>query len=130
MSNDDQYDRKNAEDHVHLANALANERGEPLRRSAPDAPPARLTGDADLLKQINGYSLTTAEITYRMPDARTVLQTFLWQEYDLAPRFPKLEGFLDFWERELDGPIHSVRIASAQLLRPLELRAATDLTIH
>ncbi len=121
MSQDFKNDRKKTDDQPFLTSALSTEQS---------AAPARLKGDADLLKQINGYSLTTAEITYRMPDARTVLQTFLWQEYDLAPRFPKLEGFLDFWERELDGPIHSVRIASAQLLRPLELRAATDLTVH
>lgn len=92
-------------------------------RSAPRA-------DAQFLRQIAGYCLTTAEITYRLPDAQTVLQTFLWQEYDLAPRFPKLGGFLEFWERELEGPIHSVRVASAQLLRPLEVRSAAELTLH
>lgn len=91
-----------------------------------DAPRA----DPQFLRQIEGYSLTTAEITYHMPDARDLLQTFLWQEYDMAPRFPKLGGFLRFWEREIDGPIHSVRVASAQLLRPLELRSTSELTIH
>lgn len=86
--------------------------------------------DAQLIAQLNGFSLTTAEITYRMPDARRVLQTFLWQEYDQAPRFPKLGAFLGFWERELDGPIHSVRVASSQLLRPLTVDAAREFTLH
>lgn len=65
-----------------------------------------------------------------MPDAQSVLQSYIWQDYDSAPRFPKLLGFLEFWEKELEGPIHSVRVAHARLLRPLELRAVNELRIH
>lgn len=93
-------------------------------------PKTRRRVDAHFLAQLEGMSLTTAEITYRMPDARSLLQTFLWQEYDAAPRFPKLEKFLDFWDREIDGPIHSVRVASARLLRPLEIRSAVEMAVH
>ena len=53
-----------------------------------------------------GQGLTTANIYYHMPDFQTVLQTYLWQDYDTAPDFPKLHGFLDFWKDELEGPIH------------------------
>ena len=93
-------------------------------------PPRRRRVDADLLAQLDGLSLTTAEITYRLPDNLRLLQTFLWQEYDAAPRFPKLEKFLDFWDREIEGPIHSVRVAHAQLLRPLEIRSAMERSVH
>jgi uncharacterized protein Usg len=87
--------------------------------------------DDDFRRQLAGYSLATAEIFYRMPDARHILQTFIWQHYDLAPRFPELRKFLDFWTRELDGPIHSVRLAHATLIRPAEVRyAGHELTIH
>ncbi|MEO0824021.1 MAG: aspartate-semialdehyde dehydrogenase [Pseudomonadota bacterium] len=78
--------------------------------------------DPDFRRQLDGYALATAEITYRMPDARSILQTFLWQDYDIAPEFPNLCKFLDFWERELDGPIHSVRLAHSNLLGPAGLR--------
>ena len=44
-----------------------------------------------------GYRLATAEITYHMPDFPALLQTFVWQHYDLAPHFPRLRKFLDFW---------------------------------
>lgn len=82
-------------------------------------------------RQLDGYSLATAEIFYRMPDARDLIQTYVWQDYDMAPQFPVLRKFLDFWTRELDGPIHSVRVASAQLIRPAEFRFADhELTIH
>jgi uncharacterized protein Usg len=87
--------------------------------------------DPDFRRQLDGYSLTTAEIFYRMPDARDLLQSYIWQDYDLAPRFPNLRKFLDFWTRELDGPIHSVRLAHARLIRPAEFRyAGHELTIH
>ena len=53
--------------------------------------------DARFAAQLKGYSLTTAEILYRMPDHPTLLQSYVWQDYDLHPRFPKLVKFLDFW---------------------------------
>jgi uncharacterized protein Usg len=69
-----------------------------------------------------GHGLTTAQIFYRMPDHRNLLQTYVWQEYDLAPGFPKLRGFLDFWKREIEGPLHSVIYTHQQLIRPGEWR--------
>ncbi len=83
--------------------------------------------DADFALQMEGYGLVTANILYRMPDHPTFLQTFLWQNYDLAPKFPELEKFLDFWNRELDGPIHSVEVAHKKLIGPNEWRAVNGL---
>ena len=77
---------------------------------------------ATLKSQLNGYRLTTAEITYRLPDRPILLQTYLWQDYDLAPRFPRLQEFFDFWEENLEGPLHSVRLASAKLVTPSQYR--------
>ncbi len=67
---------------------------------------------SDLLRQMKGYRLTTAEILYHQPDHPVLLQSFVWQEYDIAPRFPVLNRFLQFWVRELDGKLHSVRVAA------------------
>ena len=71
---------------------------------------------------LEGYGLTTASILYRMPDHPSVLQTYIWQAYDVAPRFPALTKFLEFWKRELDGPLHSVSVAHQPLIRPAEIR--------
>ena len=84
-----------------------------------------------LKKQLAGYRLTTAEILYHLPDHPALLQSFIWQEYDLAPRFPELRKFLDFWERNLDGKLHSVKVASLELVTPGELRhAGACLQLH
>ncbi len=74
------------------------------------------------LKKLAGWSLTTAEILYRMPDHPKLLQTFVWQEYDLAPNFPTLRRFLAFWQEKLEGPLFSVRVGHAHLLQPVEIR--------
>ena len=75
---------------------------------------------ADFRRQLEGYGLTTASILYRMPDHPRILQTFIWQHYDLHPDFPELRRFLDFWTHKLDGPLHSVTVAHTGLIRPVE----------
>lgn len=86
---------------------------------------------SDFAKQLADYRLTTAEILYRLPDHPAVLQSYLWQDLDLAPQFPVLRKFLDFWEREIEGKLYQVRVASAGLIRPAEIRAnAALLTLH
>jgi len=72
--------------------------------------------------QLRGWSLTTAEIMYRMPDFHDILQTFIWQDYDLAPRFPRLIRFLNFWTHNLDGPLASVRVAHSSFVGAAEMR--------
>jgi uncharacterized protein Usg len=77
----------------------------------------------DFIRQLQGFSLTTAEILYRLPDHASLLQTYVWQDYDLAPEFPALKKFLRFWRETLDGPLHSVRVAHVRLVGPAEIRA-------
>ena len=76
----------------------------------------------DFERQLKDYRLTTAEIVYHLPDHPGLLQTFLWQHLDLAPRFPELHKFLDFWTRNIDGKLHSVRVAHARLITPGRFR--------
>ncbi|GHC73854.1 Usg family protein [Limoniibacter endophyticus] len=80
---------------------------------------------------LKGYGLTTAELLYRMPDHSQILQSFIWQHYDLAPKFPELKAFLDFWERNLEGPLHSVRFVHRKLIRPNEwARVDGEIVLH
>lgn len=71
-----------------------------------------------LEKQLKGYRLTTAEILYRLPDHPRLLQSFVWQQLDLAPRYPELRRFLDFWETEIEARLHSVRVGALDLVSP------------
>lgn len=80
---------------------------------------------SDLELHLRGYRLTTAEILYHMPDHPSFLQSYLWQEFDLAPKFPVLNKFLAFWEQNLEGKLHSVRVAARGLISPAELKYAS-----
>jgi uncharacterized protein Usg len=77
----------------------------------------------DFQKQLAGYGLTTANILYRRPDHPWLLQTYVWQAYDLCPAFPELQRFLDFWRKSLEGDLHSVTVAHSKMIKPAELRA-------
>jgi uncharacterized protein Usg len=87
--------------------------------------------DPDFRAQLTGFSLTTAEILYRMPDHPSLLQSFIWQEYDVHPRFPRLKHFLDFWSRNLDGKLYRVTVAHKRLVKPAELRlVGNEFRVH
>ena len=78
---------------------------------------------SDFKRQLEGYGLTTAQILYRLPDHPSLLQTYVWQDYDLWPNFPVLQDFLGFWQRQIEGPLHSVTVAHSRLIAPAEFRA-------
>jgi uncharacterized protein Usg len=76
----------------------------------------------EFLRQLEGYRLTTAEILYHMPDHPKLLQTFVWQELDVAPKYPVLSKFLDFWSHNIEGKLHTVRVCTVGLIKPAEFR--------
>ena len=85
----------------------------------------------ELALQLRGYRLTTAEILYHLPDHPSVLQSFVWQHLDIAPDYPVLRRFLDFWVRNIDGKLHSVKVARVPVVSPGELRyAGLALNLH
>jgi uncharacterized protein Usg len=86
---------------------------------------------SDTRMQLEGFSLTTAEILYRLPDHPSLLQTYVWQEYDLHPVFPRLKAFLAFWAANLEGRLYRITVAHKGLLSPREVRiAAGQLNFH
>jgi uncharacterized protein Usg len=76
----------------------------------------------EFVQQLQGYGLTTAEILYRRPDRKWLLQSYVWQNYDLFPKFPKLQEFLAFWQEKLEGPLFAVTVAHSRLVKPAEFR--------
>jgi uncharacterized protein Usg len=85
--------------------------------------------DDELTLRLNGWRLATAEVLYYMPDHPSLLQSFVWQTLDLAPDYPRIHRFLNYWRREIDAVIHSVRLASGETLAPAKLHTV-DLMLH
>lgn len=77
--------------------------------------------DPDFTARLEGRRLTTAEVLYYIPDHPSLLQSFLWQTLDVAPDFPRVHRFLDFWRAEIDAVIHSVQVTAAGLVTPAKL---------
>jgi uncharacterized protein Usg len=71
---------------------------------------------------LKGYGLTTAEMFYRMPDYPSVLNTFIWQDYDRAPDHARLFRFIEFWQDSIEGVLHSVRFSHRKMISPGEWR--------
>ena len=81
--------------------------------------------------QLQGYRLTTAEILYRLPDHPALLQSFIWQKFDLAPDFPELRKFLEFWSRNIEGKLHSVNVKQSSRTAANRVRHVKhELTLH
>lgn len=80
---------------------------------------------------LDDYRLTTAEIVYHLPDYPDLLQSYIWQEYDLAPQFPVLNKFLHFWSHNIEGRLHSIHVAHHRIITPGEMRFfGTELTVQ
>ena len=81
--------------------------------------------------QLQGYRLTTAEIIYRLPDHPALLQSFIWQKFDLAPDYPELRRFLEFWSANIEGKLHSVNVRQSSRTGPSRFRHVNRaLTLH
>ena len=80
---------------------------------------------------LNDFRLTTANIFYHLPDHPSLLQEYIWQDYDKNPDFPVLNKFLNFWESELDGRLHSVSVESCEIIKPSDFHnISLELTIN
>jgi uncharacterized protein Usg len=82
-----------------------------------------MSASDDFRRQLEGFGLTTALVTYHMPDYPDLLQDLVWQTHDLHPTFPRLRKFLDYWQYSVEGRLHSVTIAHTRLITPAEIRA-------
>ena len=93
--------------------------------------PHESTKVSDHKPELRDYRLTTAEIIYHLPDHPDLLQSFVWQRLDVAPDYPELRRFLEFWSRNIEGKLHSVRIGQARLAgRPRFRHVRASLLLH
>ncbi|MDB5237998.1 MAG: Usg family protein [Candidatus Kaiserbacteria bacterium] len=83
-----------------------------------------MTVSADFRKQVEGFGLTTAQIWYTKPGYPWLINSnwLLWQQYDLAPKFPKLLDYLNFWQTNLDGKPVIVRVMHSHLIKATEIK--------
>ena len=62
---------------------------------------------------LRGFKLTTLEVVYFMTDYQHLLQSFIFQDYDKAPVYPRMNRFLRYWHREIEASIKEVWISDS-----------------
>ena len=50
------------------------------------------------------------QVVYYIPDYLHLVNEFIWQTEDQQPDYPRINQFLDYWDRNIDGPIKEVYI--------------------
>ncbi|MBT3501268.1 MAG: hypothetical protein HN464_02930 [Candidatus Marinimicrobia bacterium] len=45
-----------------------------------------------------------------MPDYLNIVNEFVWQTDDQLPEYPRITKFLNYWDKNIDGPIKEVYI--------------------
>ena len=95
---------------------------EPKMQRILDALENKLHSERAFLRQVEGYGLTTAQIFFRFPDYQSILYWMLWQEYDIHPDYPRLQQFLNFWQENIEGPLHSVDVAHGRMISRREIK--------
>ena len=74
--------------------------------------------------------LIFAKIYYRLPDNPSILQEFIWQDFDRPPLYPRFKKLINYWNEHIEGPIASIDFCSSHLRSPDYIFADCDFTIH
>ena len=74
--------------------------------------------------------LILAKIYYRLPDNPSILQEFIWQDFDRPPLYPRFKKLINYWNEHIEGPIASIDFCSSHLRSPDYIFADCDFTIH
>ena len=59
---------------------------------------------------IKKWTVAFVQVVYYMPDYLHLVNEFIWQTDDQIPDYPRIGRFLDYWDKNIDGPIKEVYI--------------------
>ncbi len=69
---------------------------------------------------LNFPHLVTMEVIYHMPDHPDILQSFLWQNEDIVPDYPKAKTFVEHWIENIEAKINRILLGHKQDTLPPE----------
>jgi uncharacterized protein Usg len=59
---------------------------------------------------IHKWTVATVQVVYYIPDYLHIVNEFVWQTDDQLPEYPRITRFLDYWDKNIEGPIKEVYI--------------------
>lgn len=85
----------------------------------------------DFRKMMAGYGLATVKVRYRFADYPSIIAPpIVFQTFDVAPKFPRILMFLDFWNKQIEGRLEQVLVAHSRLIKPTEIDFEKDLRLN
>ena len=83
----------------------------------------------ELITQAKGHGLATANILYRLPDSKTLVEEFIYQDYDHLPELPRMRKLVLHWKQTLQGPLVAVTVWHELLDRPVPILSVDGLKL-
>ena len=59
---------------------------------------------------IEKWTIASVQVVYYIPDYLSIVNEFVLQTEDQKPKYPRITEFLDYWDKNIDGPIKEVYI--------------------
>ena len=59
---------------------------------------------------IKKWTTASVQVVYYIPDYLSLVNEFIWQTRDQLPDYPRIEKFLNYCDKNIDGPIKEVYI--------------------
>ena len=56
------------------------------------------------------WTTATVQVVYYMPDHLHLVQEFMWQTEEKRPDYPRIDNFLSYLDKHIDGQIKEVYI--------------------
>ena len=54
---------------------------------------------------IKKWTTASVQVVYYIPDYLNLINEFIWQTRDQQPDYPRINQFLDYWDKNIDGPV-------------------------
>ena len=56
------------------------------------------------------WTTASVQVVYYIPDYIHLVNEFIWQTEDQRPDYPRIDRFLNYWDKHIEGPIKEVYI--------------------
>ena len=79
---------------------------------------------------IKKRTIASVQVIYYLPDYENILNEFIWQTEDISPEFPRIDKFIKYWDKNIEGPIDSIDFCSSHAINYNLMFVDCDFTIH
>ena len=57
---------------------------------------------------IKKRTIASVQVIYYLPDYENILNEFIWQTEDISPEYPRIDKFIKYWDKNIEGRIKDI----------------------